>query len=174
MTVGHVLQIFGVRGFGFLIFLLALMNIVMFMVPGLSLILGLPLIIVTVQMVLGFRTPLIPAFVRRRTINRALLMRGLDVGSRSMVALEKHFRPRLWLIAGHHMDRLHSVLALFMAVLMTLPIPFVNLPPSLGLIALALGMIQRDGLFIISSYLIATWCLWLFGSLGHAAHVLAQ
>lgn len=174
VTIGNLLYLFGVRGFAFLIFILALLNVVIFMVPGLSLLFGLPLVILTVQMVLGLRTPLFPAFVRRRTISRALLKRGLEISIGKMERIEHLFRPRFWLIAGAHMDRAHSLLALLMAVLMTIPIPFLNLPPSFGLIALALGIMQRDGAFILASYLLAGWSLWLFSSLGHVAHALAQ
>ena len=174
MTIGQLLQIFGVRGFAFLIFILALLNVVIFMVPGLSLLLGLPLVILTVQMVLGLHTPLFPSFVRRRTLSRALLVRGLELGIDGLSRVEHLFRPRFWLIAGGHMDRLHSLLALLMAVLMTIPVPLLNLPPSFGLIALALGIMQRDGIFIAAAYALAGWSLWLFGSLGHVAHSLAQ
>jgi hypothetical protein len=174
VTVGSMLQLFGVRGFTFFIFVLALMNIVIFMVPGLSLVFGLPLVILTVQMVLGFHTPLFPAFIRHQTISRTVLLRGFELGVRGMERVEHLIKPRFSLLAGPHLDRVHSLLALLLAVLMAFPVPIMNLPPSLGLIMLALGMMQRDGLFITAAYAIAVWSLWLFGSLGHVAHVLAQ
>ena len=174
VTVGHMLILFGVRGFAFLIFVLALMNIVIFMVPGLSLVFGLPMVILAVQMVLGFRTPLFPSFIRARTVSRAVLTHGLDLGIRGMGRVEHLIKPRFGFLAEHHMDRIHSLLALLMAVLMAIPIPLLNLAPSFGLIVLALGMMQRDGLFISGAYAIALWSLWLFGSLGHVAHTLVQ
>ncbi len=174
VTVGYLLQLFGVRGFAFLMLSLALMNVVIFMVPGLSLLFGLPLVIFSVQMVLGFKTPLVPAVIRRRSISRLVLMRGLDIGVRGMARAEHLFRPRFWLIAGPHMDRVHSLFALLMAMMMTIPIPLLNLSPSFGLIALALGMIQRDGIFIAVAYAIGAWSLWLFGSLGHIAQILTN
>jgi hypothetical protein len=174
ITVGSILHHFGVRGFAFLIFVPALLNIVIFMVPGLSLLLGLPLVILTVQMVLGLRAPLLPVLIRRRTIQRVALMRGLDFGIRVLRRVESFIRPRLQIFAGPHMDRLHSLLALLLSVLMAMPVPILNLPPSFGLIALALGMMQRDGFFIIGAYALAGWSLWLYGSLGHMAHILAQ
>ncbi|MDD5586935.1 MAG: exopolysaccharide biosynthesis protein [Alphaproteobacteria bacterium] len=174
VTVGSMLQLFGVRGFAFLIFVLALMNVVIFMVPGLSLVFGLPLVILTVQMVLGFRTPLFPSFVRSRAIDKHALARGLAVGVRGMARVEHLIKPRFAMLSGPHFDRVHSLLALLLAVLMAIPVPIMNLPPSFGLIVLALGLMQRDGIFIAAAYAIAVWSLWLFGSLGHVAHILAQ
>jgi hypothetical protein len=174
VTVGYFLRVLGVRGFGFLTLVLALLNVVIFVVPGLSLVLGLCLIILSVQMLLGLHTPLFPAFVRRRKISRVLLSKGLDVGSRAMARVEHLIRPRYNIIAGPHMDRLHSLFALLMAVMMMIPIPLLNIPPSLGLIALAIGVMQRDGVFIAGSYALAGWSLWLFSSLSRVAHALAQ
>jgi hypothetical protein len=172
VTVGQMLQLFGVRGFAFFLFVLALLNVAIFMVPGLSILFGLPMVILAVQMVLGLHMPIFPRWLRHRTIRRSLLTRGLDLGICGTTRVEHLIRPRFLLLAGPHLDRLHSLLALLLAVLMAFPIPFLNLPPSLGVMALAVGMMQRDGLFIAAAYVLAGWSLWLFGSLGHVAHSL--
>ncbi|NTU76615.1 MAG: exopolysaccharide biosynthesis protein [Alphaproteobacteria bacterium] len=150
------------------------MNIVIFMVPGLSLLFGLPMVILAVQMVLGLKTPIFPAFIRQRMISRAVLARGLELGLKGMAKVEPLIRPRLLWVSGSHMDRVHSVLALLLAVLVAFPIPILNLPPSFGVVVLALGLLQRDGLFVIASYVLAGWSLWLYGSLGQMAQRLVN
>lgn len=172
ITVGAMLHLFGVRGFAFFLFVLALLNVVIFMVPGLSLLFGLPMVILAVQMVLGFATPVFPHFIRHRRIQSAVLARGLEVGIRVMERVEHLIRPRLQLLAGPHLDRVHSVLALALAVMVALPVPLLNVPPSLAAIALALGMMQRDGAFIALAYILGVWSLWLYQSLGHAVRLL--
>lgn len=174
VTVGNLLATFGVRGFAFLMFILALLNVVIFMIPGLSLLFGLPMVILCVQMVLGLRTPLFPSFVRRQTLARSALVQGLGVGIKGLEKVEHLFRPRLWLIAGQHMDRVHGMTALLLAVLMAIPLPLLNFPPSFGLMFLALGIMQRDGFFIVGAYVMAAWSLWLYSSFGTVAHTLAQ
>ncbi len=149
------------------------MNLVIFMVPGVSLLFGLPLVILSAQMVLGFRSPLLPSFIRHRSIRCGALIRGLDLGAAVMDRFERFVRPRWWLAAGPHMDRIHSLAALLMATMMTLPIPVLNAPPSLGLVVLAIGMIQRDGVFVLGAYALGAWSLWLFGSLGQMAQNMA-
>ena len=173
LTVGAMLHLFGVRGFAFFLFVLALMNMVIFMLPGLSILFGLPMVILAVQMVLGLRTPIFPRFIRHRTVRRDVLSRGLALGIRGMQKTEYLLRPRFLILSGPHLDRLHSMLALVLSMMVVLPIPFLNLPPSLGVVVLALGLMQRDGAFIAASYVIAGWSLWLFGSLSHVAQALA-
>jgi len=173
LTVGAMLHLFGVRGFAFFLFVLALMNMVIFMLPGLSILFGLPMVILAVQMVLGLRTPIFPRFIRHRTVRRDVLSRGLALGIRGMQKTEHLLRPRFLILSGPHLDRLHSMLALVLSMMVALPIPFLNLPPSLGVVVLALGLMQRDGAFIAASYVIAGWSLWLFGSLSHVAQALA-
>jgi hypothetical protein len=58
-----------------------------------------------------------------------------------------------------------------LAVMVSLPIPLFNTPPSVGLAALAIGILQRDGLFIVAAYGIGFWCLMLYRSLGSVAHI---
>ncbi len=173
LTVGAMLHLFGVRGFAFFLFVLALMNMVIFMLPGLSILFGLPMVILAVQMVLGLRAPIFPRFIRHRTVRRDVLSRGLALGIRGMQKTEYLLRPRFLILSGPHLDRLHSMLALVLSMMVVLPIPFLNLPPSLGVVVLALGLMQRDGAFIAASYVIAGWSLWLFGSLSHVAQALA-
>lgn len=61
-------------------------------------------------------------------------------------ALEKLSRPR-W-PEFVRSDHLLGLLCLYLSVLLLLPIPFLNAAPALCLVAIALGMIHRDGLMV--------------------------
>lgn len=174
ITVAEMLRLFGVRGFAFLLFILSLLNIVIFMVPGISLLFGVPMVILAVQMLLGNTTPISPRFVRHRTIKRSVLAHGLGLGIRAMEQVEHLIRPRFTALFGPYLDRIHSLLALVLAILVALPVPVLNVPPSVGMMALALGVMQRDGLFVVAAYAIAGWSLFLFKSVGLVAHNLVM
>ena len=49
VTVGGMLKLFGVRGFAVLLMVLALFNVVIFMIPGISFLLGLPMVILAMH-----------------------------------------------------------------------------------------------------------------------------
>jgi hypothetical protein len=172
VSVGHILDTFEVRGFAFIILMLALLNIVIFMVPFISFFFGLPMVILAVQMVLGLHTPIFPEFVRRQTIRREPLLRGLEKSVLWMSKVEHYIRPRFAFLSDPRLNRLHGMLALVLAIMVTLPIPLFNIPPSIGLALLAIGMLQRDGIFIVTSYAVGGWSFMLFRSIGHFAHSL--
>jgi hypothetical protein len=174
ISIGQILNLFGVRGFAFLLLVLALLNVVIFMVPLISMLFGLPMIILAAQMVLGLRAPIFPHVILDRTIKREALMAGLGHAIFWLEKIEHYIKPRLPLLTMPELDRIHGLLALIFAVMVTIPIPLFNVPPSLGIAFLAIGMLQRDGLFILFAYAIGYWCIILFKSLGHLAHSLSH
>ena len=170
ITVGRILHIFGVRGFAFLLLVIALLNIVIFMVPFLSFFLGLPMVVLAAQMTLGFAAPVFPGVLRRRSISRAALEDGIGRGVHWLEKIERYIKPRLAFLSAPQLARVHGLFALMLAILVTLPIPVVNVPPSIGLFFLAIGLLERDGFFIIAAYAVGCWCFLLFRSLEHVAH----
>lgn len=172
VSVGRILHIFGVRGFAFLLLVLAVLNVAIFMVPFVSIVFGLPMVILSVQMVLGLQTPVFPQLVRRRIIPRDLLVRGLEQSIHSISKIERAIKPRFTFLSIAVFNRAHGLVALLLAIMVTLPIPLFNIPPSLGLALLAIGILQRDGLFIVAGYAVGGCCLVLFKSLGHFAHTM--
>jgi len=174
VTVGYLLHMFGVRGFAFLLLMLSLLNIVIFMVPFISILFGLPMVILAVQMVLGLHAPIFPQVTRRQTIQRVALTQGLQRALYGVEKIENYIKPRLMFLTHPFFNRVHGMLALILAVMVTLPIPLFNVPPSIGLALLAIGMLQRDGIFILLAYTVGFWCLILFKSLGHIAHALTS
>lgn len=174
VTVGKMLDLFGVRGFAVLFLVLALLNVVIFMIPGISFLFGLPMVILAMQMVFGVPAPIFPAFIRERVIKKSVLRKGLTTGIRFAEKIEPYIKPRFLFMSAPPLIRAHSMLALLMAVMVAVPVPFLNIPPSLGIIALSVGVMQRDGLFIALAYALAAWSFWLYQSVGNVAHSLVN
>lgn len=174
VSVGAILNLFGVRGFAFLLLMLGLLNIVIFMVPFISILFGLPMVILSAQMVLGLHAPIFPAFIRRRIFHREALLQGLDRALYGIETIEHYIKPRFLFLTHPNLVRVHGLLALMLAVMVTLPIPLFNVPPSVGLVFLAIGMLQRDGIFIMLAYAVGSICLLMFKSLGHFANSFAH
>lgn len=169
ITFGTILHMFGVRGFAFLLLILSLLNIVIFMIPFSSILFGLPMVILSSQMIIGFHAPIFPAFLRRRTVQRDTVKAGLERAVYGVMKIEKYIRPRATFLTHPPLIRLHGLLALMLAMMVTLPVPLFNVPPAVGLALLAIGILERDGMFVVLAYAIGFGCLFLFKSLSHLA-----
>lgn len=152
LSVHELLHVLRVRAFGFLILLFALPNgIPAPVAPGLSAILGLPLLLLSAQMVLRFPHPWLPVSWRQRSIRRADLAKMLRPAIPVMRRIERYLRPRWQAITGWRAARLLGLLMFWNAFLLSLPIPFGNLIPAWAVILAALGQISRDGALVIAS-----------------------
>lgn len=173
ITLDELLRAFGLRSFGFLILVFALPNgIPAPIAPGLSAILGAPLLLLSLQMLLGFRTPWFPASWRARSFARRDVAKLLRPALPYIVKVERFIRPRLkHLAAGALPSRLIGGLILWNAILLSLPIPFGNLIPAWAIILAALGQVERDGALVVAAAvasLVATVWVWFLIDVGLA------
>jgi hypothetical protein len=170
VTVGYFLQLLGVHGFAFFILVLGILNIAIFMLPGLSILFGIPMVIMAVQMLLGHVAPVFPDAILSQHIKGDMLCKGLHVAARIVETIEIAVKPRLMILTHPMLLRGHFLAALIFAFMVAIPVPFINIPPTVGIILLTIGLMQRDGIFIIVSYVFGIWSLWLYESLGRAVH----
>jgi hypothetical protein len=148
IAISDLLVALGDRATGALIFIFAFPNVLP-TPPGTSSILGAPLIFLTAQLMLG-RAPWLPAFVANRAMTRAdfssLVKRILPWLKRA----EGLLRPRLANLTLPPMEYVVGLLSLLLAVLLVLPIPLGNVLPALAISLMALGVLERDGLWVLS------------------------
>lgn len=173
ITLDELLRAFGRRSFGFLILVFALPNgIPAPIAPGLSAILGAPLLLLSLQMLLGFGTPWFPASWRARSFARRDVARLLRPALPYIVKVERFIRPRFkHLAAGALPSRLIGGLILWNAILLSLPIPFGNLIPAWAIILAALGQVERDGALVVAAAvasLVGTGWVWFLIDVGLA------
>jgi hypothetical protein len=138
----------GDRALAALLFVFAVPNVIP-SPPGLSTVLGLPLLFLSTQLLFG-RKAWLPDFIARRSMARgdfeALMIRVLPWLQRA----EKLLRPRLSGLALPPMEYLLGLICLALAVVLVLPIPLGNNPPALAIALIALGILERDGLWILA------------------------
>lgn len=136
------------RAIGALMFVFAVPNVLP-MPPGVSAILGAPLVFLSAQLMLG-RRPWLPAVIAGRSLSRedfATLMRRVVPW---LVKAERLLRPRASWLARPPMEYLVGLACLLLAVVLVLPIPLGNSLPALAISLLALGVLERDGFWIIA------------------------
>jgi hypothetical protein len=136
------------RALAALLFVFAVPNVIP-SPPGLSTVLGVPLLFLSTQLLLG-RKAWLPEFIARRSMARAdfeaLMIRVLPWLQRA----ERLLRPRLSGLALPPMEYLLGLTCLALAVVLVLPIPLGNNPPALAIALIALGILERDGLWILA------------------------
>lgn len=146
VSVRHIRDALGHRAYGLLLFMFALPNIVPVGIPGVSTILGLPLVLLSAQLLLGLPAPWFPRWLLDRSVNSAKLAAAIRSALPYLMKLERILRPRLLWLTGPVAERLLALVCLTLAIILSLPIPFANWPPALAIALLALSLIERDGL----------------------------
>jgi hypothetical protein len=166
ITLRDLLDGFGERALGALLVVFAA-PLVLPMPPGVSAVLGLPLLLFSAQFMLGMRRPWLPRLLAERTI------RGRDVVAMVgrvvplVLGIERLLHPRLGWLAHGPFARLVGALTFVLAVIVFLPVPFGNMLPSLAIAVLGLGLVERDGLALLVGSAVAGASLALLAWLGH-------
>jgi hypothetical protein len=152
VSVGELLQRMHGRAIAALMLIFAFPNVLP-SPPGTSGVLGVPLVYLTSQMMLG-RLPWLPGFIAKRSMTRsdfsALVARVAPVLARA----ERLLRPRLPFLVSSGAERVIGGICLILSIIVLLPIPFGNTVPALAVCIFALGVLERDGVWIIAGLVV--------------------
>jgi hypothetical protein len=147
ITIAHMSAALGKRSFAPLLVLFAAFNLLP-LPPGASVVLGIPLVIVSAQMVYGSKQAWLPSFLSKRSLS-ARQFRGLmDRIVPRLIRLERLIRPRYWPFWRKQGDRVIGGVALILAIVVTLPIPLGNWLPAFATALLGLALSERDGILL--------------------------
>ena len=142
ITLRQLLELVGEHGLLFLCALLTIPFLIPVSIPGVSTVFGAAII----------------------------LRRGIAIVAR----IEAYIRPRMeGLTEGAVMGRVNGLALIFGGVLLMAPlglIPFSNTLPAFGILLLAVGMSQRDGLVVLAGYGMLVATVIYFGALAWAAY----
>jgi hypothetical protein len=156
ISIGDLIDGLGDRAFGIIFLMLTLPTSVPGP-PGLPTAFGIPLLIFTAQLALGYDHPWMPGFVRRRRFSRNALLKVLRRVRPALAWLEDVCRPRLLRLTERRGERRLGVFFFICTVVLVnpIPIPFSHLPLAMALVILSLGYIERDGIIIIAGIIAA-------------------
>jgi hypothetical protein len=148
-TLGDRVAVLGDRAFGVLLLMFALPNLLPVPLPGMSAVLGLPLVLLAAQMLIGLSRPRLPARLARWCPEPRHADHVVAGARRLLSRLERFVRPRWPFLADDRRVRhLLGAVCLALALVLALPIPLGNLLPALALSLIALGLLERDGLVV--------------------------
>ena len=153
ISVGDLLTALGDRALGALMFVFAIPNVLP-TPPGTSAFLGAPLIFLATQVMFG-RKPWLPAIITQRSMSREdfhVLIRRIAPW---LERAEKLLKPRASVLAMPPMEYVVGLVCLVLALVLVLPIPLGNMLPALAISLMALGLLERDGVWVSAGVIMA-------------------
>jgi len=153
ISVDDLVVAMGDRAFGALMLVFALPNVLP-MPPGTSGLLGLPLVYLAAQLMLGQR-PWLPKFIGSRSIRREEFAAFIDRAAPWLRRAERLLRPRLLPLVSPAAEHVIGAFCLLLAIVLLLPVPLGNMLPALSISVFSFGILGRDGLWAIFGLLLA-------------------
>lgn len=156
LTVGEILGILRDRAFALFVLLLGLPNCLP-MPPPIPLVCGLLLGLVAAQIVAGRTTPWIPQALMRRSLARTDVAKAVGRAIPFVSRLERWSRPRMTVLDSPLADRVLGFILLALAIGLLFAAPVIGqIPLGIAVCLIGLGMVERDGVVVLSGLLVGT------------------
>lgn len=172
VSIGDLLVALKRRALGALIFIFAV-PVALPLPPGVSTVFGAPLLFLTAQLMLGMK-PWLPRIITDRSLRRGELQNIVGVAAPWLHRAESVMKPRLVFVGQRPFVYLLGLMCLILSTILFLPIPLGNMLPALAVSIISLGLLARDGLWMLIGFVtgvgavIVVWgVLWaiVFGAL---------
>lgn len=166
ISIENLLNQFHERGFGFFLFIIALPAALPIPALGINTIIALPLLLLTAQQAMGFKSVWLPQKWCAKTIKTSKIHAFIEKAKPWVKRLEFFICPRLSFITQGVFSHLIGIAGFFMALSVAVPLPLTNTVPSFGIALMAIGVLMRDGLAVLGGMIIGiTWVIFIFGFL---------
>lgn len=151
------------RGFGLLMLLFSLpLAIPLPVPPGYTTVLGSPLLVFSLQMMLGHQKPWMPKWLGEKKIARSTLATFIEKTSPWLISVEKILKPRIiWACEGSFVEKFCGGFCLLLAISIAIPLPLTNFVPAIGIGLISLGLLGRDGLIVLLGFVVGFLGLYL-------------
>ena len=145
IAIADIRDAMGDRAFGAMMFVFAAPNTLPVSAPGVSVVLGIPLLFLSLQLMLGFAVPWLPRTLVQMTVTRPRFARVMAVIVPWIRRAEKLSRPRWTGLASGLAERIIGLACVVLSVVLILPVPFGNMGPGIATCILAFALLERDG-----------------------------
>lgn len=172
ISIGDLLAAMEQRALGAMIFIFAV-PVALPLPPGVSTIFGAPLLFLTAQLMLGL-PPWLPKLITNRSLTRREFGKIVTAVTPWLHRAEGVMKPRLGLVGHRPFVNLLGFACLVLSIILFLPIPLGNMLPAFAVSVISLGLLARDGVWMLIGLLtgivavIIVWgVLWamVFGAL---------
>ncbi|MBD2441366.1 exopolysaccharide biosynthesis protein [Nostoc sp. FACHB-110] len=143
------------RAFASTLLICALPEALPLPIAGISALVAMPLMLVSGQLVLGFPKPWLPDWILDHSFKQEHSQPIISGVIPFLEQLECFFEPRWPLFTSPEAQRCVGVILLLLGFIIALPIPFGNMLPAIIIVLICLGLIEKDGLIIAVSSIVA-------------------
>jgi len=140
-------------------------------IPGVSTVFGAAIVLLAVAVTMN-RLPWLPQRILDRPLETAKLLPALRKGVAIVSKLDAWVLPRIMMLTTGPMARFNGLVLVFAGLLLMAPfglVPFSNTAPAVAILLLTMGMLQRDGLFVLLGYVATVLTVIYFSVLFYAA-----
>jgi hypothetical protein len=152
LTFADLISAMGPQAHRLLILMLTLLNMIPGP-PGFGGTIAWTTFAVALAMAMG-RPIRLPGIIGRRRLPLKPLLLASEQVAKVTAIIARFSRPRLRFLTGAAVSVPYGIFTMVISVAMTIPIPFVNAVPNVGLCILAFSMLNRDGIGAILGVLV--------------------
>lgn len=117
--------------------------------PGYTTVFSIPLILFSLQLLLGFDSPWMPKWLEKKSFQRSTLALVVEKTSPTLKKIEKFMKPRISFIFYGPGEKFLAFIMLLCAISIAIPLPLTNFIPAIGIVLISLGIMNKDGLLSI-------------------------
>ncbi len=147
LTFHRLIETMGPHSHRLLILMLTLLNMIPGP-PGFGGTLAWTTLAVALFMVLG-KPIRLPDIIAKRKLPLGALLKASEQVAKVTRVIARFSKPRMRWLTGAAATIPYGIFTMVISVFMTLPIPFINAVPNIGLCIIAFSMLNRDGLGVI-------------------------
>ena len=159
VSLADIADVLGTRSIGAWLLILASPMVLPVPAPGISVLFGVPLMIISAQLALGGRRAWLPAVILRQSMARTDYVALMARVRPAVEHFERIVRPRALWLANDWAKIPIGLSCLVLAMIITLPIPLGHVAPGTAICLLALGFMERDGVVIGIGFVAAVLAL---------------
>ncbi|TCD15051.1 exopolysaccharide biosynthesis protein [Oricola cellulosilytica] len=149
VSVGRVRAALADRSFATFLVFTASLNLLP-IPPGTSAVVGIPIVLVAFQMIMGYPTIWLPRFFLRRSLSQKAFHKMTTRLIPFLERMETWVRPRYWPFrCVESGEKTVGLIALIYGIAVVIPIPFGNWLPALAVFICGVALSERDGFWLL-------------------------
>lgn len=118
--------------------------------PGFPSLCGIPIFLLSVQMLLNQKKVILPKFIREYRLRVELIRSIINKSNKILIILSKIIQVRrLEIITSNKFVPIYGLVFIALSVCILIPFPGTNFIPAVGIFICCLGLLFKDGLFVL-------------------------